>query len=147
MSRPHTQAERTYLLLQPTNTDSRLWLEFASVQKAAEGTACGSLWIMHFSISGMRAVACDIRLQCIDECAHSRWLFHLVRELGLQILRCTQCRILCCRRLTPSICTCAAIISRFEHRVQELNPQMHKVSYALKDLYSWLDNMVSTYHS
>lgn len=63
-------AERTYLLLQPTNTDSRLWLEFASVQKAAE-----------------------------------------------------------------------AIISRFEHRVQELNPQMHKVSYALKDLYSWLDNM------
>ena len=37
---------------------------------------------------------------------------------------------------------CAAIISRFEHRVQELNPQMQKVSYALKDLYSWLDNMV-----
>ncbi len=36
----------------------------------------------------------------------------------------------------------AAIISRFEHRVQELNPQMQKVSYALKDLYSWLDNMV-----
>jgi hypothetical protein len=26
--------------------------------------------------------------------------------------------------------------------VQELNPQMQKVSYALKDLYSWLDNMV-----
>lgn len=36
----------------------------------------------------------------------------------------------------------AAIISRFEHRVSELNPQMQKVSYTLKDLVSWLDSMV-----
>lgn len=67
-------AEKTYIMLQPTNMDSRLWLDFPSVQKAAD-----------------------------------------------------------------------AIISRFEHRVQELNPQMHKVSYALKDLYSWLDNMAELF--
>lgn len=33
------QAEKTYILLQPTNMDSRLWLEFSSVQKAADGVA------------------------------------------------------------------------------------------------------------
>lgn len=49
-------------------------------------------------------------------------------------------------KLTAPLSCCAAIISRFEHRVQELNPQMQKVSYALKDLYSWLDNMVRCPH-
>jgi hypothetical protein len=37
--RAHLQAEKTYIMLQPTNMDSRLWLDFPSVQKAADGTA------------------------------------------------------------------------------------------------------------
>ena len=37
--RAHLQAEKTYIMLQPTNMDSRLWLDFPSVQKAADGSA------------------------------------------------------------------------------------------------------------
>jgi hypothetical protein len=41
--RTHLQAEKTYIMLQPTNMDSRLWLDFPSVQKAADGTADSAL--------------------------------------------------------------------------------------------------------
>ncbi len=47
-----------------------------------------------------------------------------------------------CKPREAAVSCAAALCERFEQRVSELNPNLAKVTYELRDLYGWLDNMV-----